>query len=199
MEIYLNLIKSNLDVTTNIKDLIPCMNTRRRMGTLLKESVATGVEAINEFEQFGTIDAIITASWLGCINDSEKFLRSMILNNEEQLNPTPFIQSTFNTVGAQIALIKGLNCYNITYTHGSDSLKCALLDAYVKLQIGACNNILVGIFDETTPSLDIILKRLHFVDYKMHKKFYILSNTKVSNCKYSFTSFDSLVKFIKEL
>ena len=92
MKIYLNTIISGDELSKDIKELIPCMNTRRRMGALLKNSVGAGIEALDAFEQYGKVDAIITASWLGCINDSEKFLKNMIQNNESQLNPTPFIQ-----------------------------------------------------------------------------------------------------------
>lgn len=51
-----------------------------------------------------SVDAIITGTGLGCIEDSEKFLKSILDNKEEFLTPTSFIQSTHNTVGAQIAL-----------------------------------------------------------------------------------------------
>ena len=194
MEIYLNTIKDGNSLNKDIKELIPCMNTRRRMGALLKASVGAGVEAIEDFEQYGKIDAIITASWLGCINDSEKFLRNMIQNNEQQLNPTPFIQSTFNTIGSQIALIKKLNCYNVTYSQGPDSLSSALTDAYVKLKCGYCNNILVGIFDELTPSVEKILDRLNVKDYNPQVKFFILSKSKFDCTTQSFESLEQLIK-----
>ncbi len=197
MEIYLNIIKDGNSLNKDIKELIPCMNTRRRMGALLKSAVGAGVEAIDEFEQYGEIDAIITASWLGCINDSEKFLKNMIQNNEQQLNPTPFIQSTFNTIGAQIALIKKLNCYNVTYSQGRESLSSALTDAYVKFKCEVCNNILVGIFDEVTPSIEKILERLNIQDYKSQVRFFILSNKKCSCTIASYNSLNHLITNIK--
>ena len=180
MKIYLNTIISGDELSKDIKELIPCMNTRRRMGALLKNSVGAGIEALDAFEQYGKVDAIITASWLGCINDSEKFLKNMIQNNESQLNPTPFIQSTFNTIGSQIAHIKKLNCYNVTYSQGEDSLNSALTDAYVKFKCTNCENILIGIFDESTPTVKNILTRLRFGDYNPKIKFFILSNFKLS-------------------
>lgn len=53
----------------------------------------------------GKVDAIITATGLGCLADTEKFMNALMDNREQMLNPTAFIQSTFNTVGAQLALL----------------------------------------------------------------------------------------------
>lgn len=39
-------------------------------------------------------DAIIVGTGMGCSQDSEKFLKNVIDNNEEFLTPTFFIQST---------------------------------------------------------------------------------------------------------
>lgn len=76
------------------------------------------------------------------------------------LNPTPFIQSTFNTVGAQIALLRGLHCYNTTYANRWTSFENALTDAALRIGAGLSRAVLVGAFDETTPSAGIILQRL---------------------------------------
>ena len=76
------------------------------------------------------------------------------------LNPTPFIQSTFNTVGAQIALLRGLHCYNTTYAHRWTSFENALTDAALRIGAGWSRAVLVGAFDETTPSVEKVLRRL---------------------------------------
>ena len=83
----------------------------------MKSGVAAGIESLLEFGDRAAVEAVVTATGLGCIADSEKFLDSLIANEERMLNPTPFIQSTFNTVGAQIALLRGLHCYNTTYAN----------------------------------------------------------------------------------
>ena len=76
------------------------------------------------------------------------------------LNPTPFIQSTFNTVGAQIALLRGLHCYNTTSAHRWTSFENALTDAALRIGAGWSQAVLVGAFDETTPSVEKVLQRL---------------------------------------
>ena len=87
------------------KEIITDATLRRRMSRFVKMGVACGLECIG---QTSDIDAVITATGLGCLADTEKFIESIVANNERLLNPTPFIQSTFNTVGGQLALLKGI-------------------------------------------------------------------------------------------
>jgi hypothetical protein len=108
-----------------------------------------------------TPDAIITATALGFIEDGEKFLRAIFEQNEQLLNPTPFIQSTFNTAGAQIALLTNNHCYNMTYCHREESFSHALLDAEIRISQHNAQQVLVGAFDEKTPTLLALLNRLH--------------------------------------
>lgn len=160
MKLYVNCITSGAELRNDIKVLIPEMNLRRRMGRVVKSGVAAGIESLLAFGDREPIDAVITATGLGCIADSEKFLEGLIANKEAMLNPTPFIQSTFNTVGAQIALLRGLHCYNTTYAHRWASFENALTDAALRLGAGLSRAVLVGAFDETTPTVETILNRL---------------------------------------
>lgn len=160
MKVYVNCITSGAELRSDIKVLIPEMNLRRRMSRVVKSGVAAGIESLLEFGMRAPIDAIITATGLGCIADSEKFLDGLIAGDETMLNPTPFIQSTFNTVGAQIALLRGLHCYNTTYAHRWTSFENALTDAALRIGAGWSRAVLVGAFDETTPSVEKVLQRL---------------------------------------
>jgi hypothetical protein len=107
-------------------------------------------------------DAIITGTGMGCVEDTGKFLISIYENDEKLLNPTPFIQSTHNTVGASIALALKCNNYNNTYGHRGFSFESALLDAMMLLQEKQACDILVGALDELTPDLFTITDRLGF-------------------------------------
>jgi hypothetical protein len=160
MGYYINCLKQSAALQRDIKELIPNMNLRRRMSRVVKMGVSTAMESLIEFDEYGTVDAIITSTWLGCIADSEKFLANIIADKEQMLNPTPFIQSTFNTVGAQIALIRSLKCYNNTFTHRDTSFESILIDAMLRLDSGCAKAVLVGVFDEVTPTVEIILNRL---------------------------------------
>ena len=160
MKLYVNCITSGAELRNDIKTLIPEMNLRRRMSRVVKSGVAAGIESLLAFGDRSPIDAVVTATGLGCIADSEKFLDALIANEERMLNPTPFIQSTFNTVGAQIALLRGLHCYNTTYAHRWTSFENALTDAALRIGAGLSQAVLVGAFDETTPSVEKVLQRL---------------------------------------
>lgn len=140
------------------KRVITNATLRRRMSRIVKMGVACGLECIGDMAS-EKIHGIITATGLGCLADTEKFLNTLIENEERMLNPTPFIQSTFNTIGAQIALFRQIHAYNMTYVHRGLSFESALLDAMLKIWEGA-ENILVGAMDEITESSYIIQQRL---------------------------------------
>lgn len=121
----------------------------RRMAKGVKNGIVASTLALRE-ANLETVDAIITGTGMGCIEDSEKFLKAIINNNEEFLTPTSFIQSTHNTVGGQIAL--GLQCkaYNLTYVNGAVSFESALFDAKMMIEENEATSILVGGIEETS-------------------------------------------------
>lgn len=120
----------------------------RRMAKGVKNGIVASALALKD-AHLENIDAIITGTGLGCIEDSEKFLKNILDNNEEFLTPTAFIQSTHNTVGAQIALTLQCKGYNFTYVNGAVSFESALLDAKMQIEENEANSILVGGIDET--------------------------------------------------
>ncbi len=160
MAYYVNCLKSYSCLDKSLKDLVPDMNLRRRMGPGMKMGVSTAMAVLEAFAPYGETDAIITATGLGCIADSEKFLSSMLGLQEQALNPTPFIQSTFNAVGASIALLRGEHGYNNTFSHRETGFECALLDAMLLLDAGEAKAVLVGFFEEATSSVSAILDRM---------------------------------------
>ena len=121
----------------------------RRMGRIIKMGIAASSIC---FKDSGVAmpDAIITGTALGCLEDTEKFLLAIIENDEQFLTPTSFVQSTHNTVSAQIALqLKCMN-YNFTYVHKGFSFESSVLDGLMTIAEGNGNNILVGAHDEMT-------------------------------------------------
>jgi 3-oxoacyl-(acyl-carrier-protein) synthase len=104
-------------------------------------------------------DAIITGTGYGCLEDTGIFLNKMVENNEEALNPTPFIQSTHNTIGSLIALMLQCQGYNQTYTQGAFSFENSLLDALMMAKEEPALKILVGGVDEITDLSHAIQKR----------------------------------------
>ncbi len=129
-----------------LKDYLSPMETRR-MGKIMKASLLSAYEALNE-AGLSAPDAIVTATSRGMLELSTQFLEDISANNEEQLKPTLFMQSTHNTVGSAIAIRTGCHGYNITYSQGDDSLFWAERDARRLLERGEARSVLVCAFDE---------------------------------------------------
>lgn len=140
------------------KEWIKDAGLRRRMSRIVKMGVTAALQCLQNISD--KPEAIITATGLGCLADTEKFLRSIGSHNEELLSPTPFIQSTFNTIGGQIALLSGNKAYNNTYVHRAFSFESALIDGLMQLQAGDAGSLLVGAVDELTPTAYHILARM---------------------------------------
>ncbi len=163
MAYYINSTAQSGSLTRDIKELIPAADVRRRMSRIVKTGVSTGMEALAALPPGIRVSAMITATRLGCLADSETFLRSVVEEDGGLLNPTPFIRSTFNTVGAQIAMLTRNHCYNTTYVHGENSFESALVDAMIRIDQAGTEHVLVGLFDETTPTLERIKERMRGV------------------------------------
>ena len=140
------------------KEWIKDAGLRRRMSRIVKMGVTAALQCLQNISE--KPEAIITATGLGCLADSEKFLQSIGSHHEELLSPTPFIQSTFNTIGGQIALLLGNKAYNTTYVHRAFSFESALIDGLMQLQAGDAGSLLVGSVDELTPTAYHILARM---------------------------------------
>jgi 3-oxoacyl-[acyl-carrier-protein] synthase II len=119
----------------------------RRMSRVIKMGVSAAKECLYKagVEMPG---AIITGTAFGCMEDTVTFLTRIVEQNEEMLPPTAFIQSTHNTVAAQIALALQCHNYNGTFVHQGISFESALLDATMLLMENEADNVLVGASDE---------------------------------------------------
>ncbi|MFT3946245.1 MAG: beta-ketoacyl synthase chain length factor [Agriterribacter sp.] len=137
----------------------------RRMSRIIKMGVAAAIDCLQQAD-LQNPGAIITGTAYGCLADTELFLAKMVENKEELLTPTSFIQSTHNTVGAQIALMLKCHNYNNTFVHRGFSFESAMLDAITLLHENAVEDILVGGVDEITDTSHILLSR--FGLYKQH-------------------------------
>jgi 3-oxoacyl-[acyl-carrier-protein] synthase II len=131
----------------------------RRMSRIIKMGVAASKIAMND-ARCGMPDAIITGTGLGCIEDTEKFLITLLQNNEEFLTPTSFIQSTHNTVSAQIALLMKCHNYNFTYVNRGISFESAVIDTMARMRLEQSPTVLLGGVDEMTKNTFAIMDRL---------------------------------------
>ncbi len=131
----------------------------RRMSRIIKMGAASAMECLKE-ANCTMPDAIITGTAYGCLEDTGQFISKMIEHNEELLTPTAFIQSTHNTIGAQIGLMLQCNNYNNCFVHRGFSFESALLDGMMLLKEKDAGNVLVGAIDETTNISHDILSRM---------------------------------------
>lgn len=135
----------------------------RRMSRLIKMAITAAMQCLKDAE-VASPDAIITGTGRGSMTDMELFVKDMIRLEEEALNPTIFIQSTYNAPNGWIAQLSKSTAYNQTYVHRGCSLELALLDA--QLLIAEANdgpqNILVGSYDELTDEYLIIKDKLGY-------------------------------------
>ncbi|MEP7238993.1 MAG: beta-ketoacyl synthase chain length factor [Ferruginibacter sp.] len=131
----------------------------RRMSRIIRMGVAAAMECLQE-ARVKVPDAIVTGTAYGCLEDTNSFLSKMVEFKEELLTPTAFIQSTHNTIGAQIGLLLQCNNYNNAFVHRGFSFESALLDGMMLLKEKDAGNVLVGAIDEITNSSHAILNRL---------------------------------------
>lgn len=153
---YIERFATHDTLTADPKTLVPDPTIRRRMSRVVRMGVLTALECLGATE----IDGIVTATGFGCLADSEKFLRNLLEQHEELLAPTPFIQSTFNTIGAQVALLRCCRGPNLTFSHRGHSFESALLEASMLLAETPGSRLLVGAADERTASQHRIMERM---------------------------------------
>ena len=132
----------------------------RRMTPQMRRIVTAANRAM---EQSGIArpDAILCATQWGCMMQSMRFFQEMIESDEQQLKPTPFIQSTHNTIASLIAILTANHGYNATYSQCKESLSCALADLQAQMSLGLIHNALVLEFDEQVETWDHILSLIH--------------------------------------
>lgn len=142
------------------KEVITDANSRRRMGRLLKMAVWCGLKSLDGVPS-ERVAGIITSTGAGFMKDTISFGSSIFDREETLLNPSPFMQSTFNTASGYIALIRKIHAYNTTYVQQADGFAASLVDAAMLLDDAGEENVaLVGAFDEVTPEVDVIRQRL---------------------------------------
>src|SRR5687768_11070381 len=150
------------------QNLLPCVEPDhtqwinpqqcRRMSRVLKIGTTAAFMALKDAD-IKIPDAIITGTGYGCLEDTGTFLKKITELNEEALNPTPFMQSTHNTIGSQIALLLQCRGYNQTYSQNGLSFEQALLDAMLHLDENPARNFLVGGVEEITEVSHVINTR----------------------------------------
>ena len=139
-------VVSNDEELVELKQYMSPMESRR-MGKIMKASLLSAYSVLKD-AGIERPDAIIAATSKGMLELSAIFLEDIVVNREEQLKPTVFMQCTHNTIASAIAIRTGCHGYNITYSQGDDSSAWAVRDAKMLLRKGEAKTVLVCSFDE---------------------------------------------------
>jgi len=154
----------------------------RRMCKLLKRAVLLSRQTLKD-ASVTMPEGIISGTGLGCIENTEKFLWSIMNNGEQYLQPTFFMQSTHNIISSTIAIDLKCHGYNNTFVHRGASFDNALFDAWLQIRQNRINNALVGGFDELTDDYYVFFGRVgvwDFVRGASHKQNCFASEASVS-------------------
>lgn len=124
----------------------------RRMGKGLRMGVWSALEC-----GATDTDPLFIGTGLGGLTDSEKFLLSLAPGADGQprsvVSPTPFILSTHNALGGQVAMALDNHQSNVTHVQNGLSFEEALKDALLAMTEGK-EHVVVGAVDEHIELLD---------------------------------------------
>jgi len=138
-------------VLPDFKEYIHPMKLRR-LSRILKMGLTAATICLRN-AKMETPDAIITSTGYGLQDDIGKFLLEILRQEEQQLTPTYFMQSTYNAMAGLIALSVRCIGYNNTHVSRGFAFESALDDAMLLLQEREAQDVLVGAFDEVSPVL----------------------------------------------
>jgi 3-oxoacyl-(acyl-carrier-protein) synthase len=119
----------------------------RRLSRMLRMGLAAATICLRD-ARLKTPDAIITSTGYGFQENMGKFLTEILQQDEQQLTPTYFMQSTHNALSGLIAVSLQCTGYNSTYAGRGFAFENALYDAMMLLQEKEAENVLIGSFDE---------------------------------------------------
>ncbi len=130
----------------------------RRLSKILKMGIFTSLLAIRNIK----VDGIICATSLGCTYDTYAFLNNLIERKENLLTPTPFIQSTHNTLAGTLGIVTGNHGYNMTWSNRNFSFFDALEDAISRIMLRKGSAFLVTAADEMPEEIASIIQMMPF-------------------------------------
>ena len=145
------------DITQYDKNVLTCVHPDfksyinpiqlRRLSRMLRIGLSAATICLRD-SKVSMPDGIITATGYGFLDETAKFLRELLEQNEKQLTPTYFMQSTSNALAGLVALTIKCMGYNNTYASKGYAFENALTDAMMQLNENASANFLIGTYDE---------------------------------------------------
>lgn len=121
----------------------------RRLSRMLRIGLSAATIAIRDADA-PAVDGIITATGYGFLDETAKFLHEILEQQEKQLTPTYFMQSTYNALAGLVALSQKCTGYNNTYVSKGFSFENALHDCMMQLNDAPSHTFIVGAYDEAS-------------------------------------------------
>jgi len=140
------------------KELIPAIKLRR-MSRIMRMSNYAALTALKQ-ASVEIPKAINVGTGFGCLTDTEKFLATLLDNNEKFSNPSAFINSTHNTLAGNLAILLGAKGQNFTFVHPENAFENALMDTWIGMNEGSFDDAIVGGVDEKTNILESVYSSL---------------------------------------
>jgi hypothetical protein len=131
----------------------------RRMARVQRMACAAAYQALGR-AGVTTVDGIFSATALGCLEDTERFLIDMEANRGSLLSPLPFMRSTHNTMAGQLALLLKVHGPNLTFSQSLFGLHAALIQTRLHLLEDPKRTMLVFAAEEDTPLLSWVAQGL---------------------------------------
>jgi 3-oxoacyl-[acyl-carrier-protein] synthase II len=131
----------------------------RRMSRMLRIGLTAATICLRDSGPIKP-DGIVTASGFGFLEETAKFLTEILDQDEKQLTPTYFMQSTYNALSGFIAMNLKCDGYCNTYVGRGHAFETALLDAMMLVTATPSSNILLGGFDEAEKADFKVLGRI---------------------------------------
>ncbi len=150
--------------------LLPCLEpdykafvdakSIRRLNRMQKMGIAAAMQCLRK-AQIDQPDGIVVGTGWGCIDSTYQFLDKLYNLQGLPVNPSAFIQSTHNTIAAQIAIQLQCRNYNNTFTDNRLAFELALDDALLYMQESDAQYLLLGAVDEFISPLADIVNYVH--------------------------------------
>lgn len=143
-----SLYKENV-LTAVVPDFKQYINPiqMRRMNRTLRMGLSSATICLRD-ANVQTPDGIITATGYGFLDETYKFFNELLMQDEQQLTPTYFMQSTYNSLTGAAALAAKCMGYSNTFVSRGFAYENAVIDAFMQINKHVEGNYLVGAFDE---------------------------------------------------
>ena len=138
----IDLLKLHLSVGNKLRAREPSYEgippgQLRRMGKTVRLGIGAALPLLREAS--APPDGILIGTANAGMEESIQFMKEIIDHEEGILSPGAFVQSTPNTIAAQLSLLSGNKAYNITHVQGGLAFENALIDAAMLLQEQSSN------------------------------------------------------------